>query len=65
MIPCSGFIEEVQNVRTSTRYVLYSLKFMCCHLVSSCGNYDFIKNQIYPFTFKYSHIALIFFQIKQ
>ena len=24
MIPCSGFIEEVQNVRTSTRFVLFN-----------------------------------------
>ena len=28
MIPCSGFIEEVQNVRTSTR---------CVPKVSSCA----------------------------
>ena len=28
MIPCSGFIEEVQNVRTSTMCVLFSPKLV-------------------------------------
>ena len=28
MIPCSGLIEEVQNVRTSTRCVLFSPKLV-------------------------------------
>ena len=61
MIPCSGFKEEVQNVRTSTRCVQFSPKLV--HVLPP--SVDFIKNQIYPFTFKYSHIALIIFQIKQ
>ena len=65
MIPCSGFIEEVQNVRTSTK-VLYSTNEV--HVLPPSVEFwklRFIKNQIYPFTFKYSHIALIIFQIKQ
>ena len=28
MIPCSGFIEEVQNVRTSTRCALFNPKLV-------------------------------------
>ena len=66
MILCSSFIEEVQNVRTRTRCVLFSPKLV--HVLPpsvELWKLRFIKNQIYPFTFKYSHIELTIFQIKQ
>ena len=46
-------------------------KYKVCTIQPKVSSYaatqcqDSLKNQIYPFTFKYSHIELITFQIKQ
>ena len=66
MIPCSGFIEEVQNVRTSTRYVQFSPKLV--HVLPpsvELWKLRFYKESNISIYFQYSHIALIIFQIKQ
>ena len=59
MIPCSGFIEEVQNVRTSTKCVLFSPKLV--HVLPPSVKLWKLRFHKYPFTFKYSHIELIIF----
>ena len=49
MIPCSGFREKVQNVFINLNPSLHCLEEdMCCHLVSSIGNYFYKEsNYIY------------------
>ena len=46
MIPSSGFREKVQNVFIDLNSSLHRLEeYMCCHLVSSIGNYIYKESK--------------------